>query len=143
MRLTGVVLIAALSVAAQVSAQSAERAAALKEEAREAVQKRAKQTQVMVDSIFSFGELGFQEFETSRYVTGILEENGFEVERGVAGIPTAWIARWGRASQSSRSEATSTASPRRPKNPGWPITIPSSRALPATGKVTTPARPST
>ena len=49
----------------------------------------------MVDSIFSFGELGFQELETSRYVTGILEENGFSVERGVAGIPTAWVARWG------------------------------------------------
>ena len=25
------------------------------------------------DSVFSFGELGFQEFETSKYLTGILE----------------------------------------------------------------------
>ena len=30
--------------------------------------------QKMVDSVFSFGELGFQEFETSKYLTGILEE---------------------------------------------------------------------
>ena len=29
-----------------------------------------KQAQVMVDSVFSFGELGFQEFETSKYLTG-------------------------------------------------------------------------
>jgi aminobenzoyl-glutamate utilization protein B len=67
----------------------------LKDEALAGVESRAKLTQVMVDSIFSFGELGFQEFETSRYLTGILEENGFEVQRGVAGIPTAWTARWG------------------------------------------------
>jgi aminobenzoyl-glutamate utilization protein B len=54
-----------------------------------------KQAQVMVDSVFSFGELGFQEFETSKYLTGILEKEGFKIERGYAGIPTAWIASWG------------------------------------------------
>ena len=52
-------------------------------------------TQQMVDQVFSFGELGFQEFETSKYLTGILEKNGFTIERGVAGIPTAWMATWG------------------------------------------------
>ena len=54
-----------------------------------------KQAQVMVDSVFSFGELGFQEFETSKYLTGILEKEGFKIERGIAGIPTAWVASWG------------------------------------------------
>src|ERR1043166_6484230 len=54
-----------------------------------------KQAQVMVDSVFSFGELGFQEFETSKYLTGILEKEGFKVQRGIAGIPTAWVASWG------------------------------------------------
>jgi aminobenzoyl-glutamate utilization protein B len=52
-------------------------------------------TQIMVDEVFSFGELGFQEFETSKYLTGILEKEGFKVERGYAGIPTAWTATWG------------------------------------------------
>lgn len=56
---------------------------------------QAKDVQVMVDKIFSFSELGFQEVETSRYITGILEENGFDVERGISGIPTAWWASWG------------------------------------------------
>jgi aminobenzoyl-glutamate utilization protein B len=51
--------------------------------------------QKMVDSVFSFGELGFQEFETQRYLTGILKQNGFTIETGVAGIPTAWVARYG------------------------------------------------
>jgi aminobenzoyl-glutamate utilization protein B len=51
--------------------------------------------QQMVDMVFSFGELGFQEFETQRYLTGILKQNGFQIETGVAGIPSAWVAKWG------------------------------------------------
>ena len=64
----------------------------LKAEALTKVESRAKLIQEMVDMLFSFGELGFQEFETSKYLTGILEQNGFKVERGVAGIPTSWVA---------------------------------------------------
>jgi len=52
-------------------------------------------TQQMVDSVFSFGELGFQEFETNRYLIGILKKNGFTVQEGYAGIPTAFVASWG------------------------------------------------
>ena len=67
----------------------------LKAEAAEKVDANRKLTQEIVDSLFSFSELGFQEFETQRYLTGILEENGFTVERGVSGIPSAWWATWG------------------------------------------------
>jgi aminobenzoyl-glutamate utilization protein B len=59
------------------------------------VEANRKLTQVMVDKIFSFSELGFHEVETSRYLVGILRENGFEVEEGISGMPTAWVARWG------------------------------------------------
>jgi aminobenzoyl-glutamate utilization protein B len=52
-------------------------------------------TQRMVDQVFSFGELGFQEFETSKYLTDVLKKNGFTVQEGIAGIPTAWVASWG------------------------------------------------
>jgi aminobenzoyl-glutamate utilization protein B len=55
----------------------------------------AKMAQEMVDTVFSFGELGHQEVETSRYLTAILEKNGFTIRRGVSGIPTAWVATWG------------------------------------------------
>src|SRR4051794_15817570 len=51
--------------------------------------------QRMNDQVFSFGELGFQEFETTKYLTGILKQNGFTVEENLAGIPTAWMATWG------------------------------------------------
>ena len=67
----------------------------LKAEAGREIDARAKMIQEMVDQVFSYSELGFQEFETSKYLTGLLEENGFTVERGVAGIPTAFVARWG------------------------------------------------
>ncbi len=67
----------------------------LKKQALELVEGRRGLTQQMVDAIFSFAELGFQEVETSAYVTGILEKNGFQVTRGVAGMPTAFVATWG------------------------------------------------
>ena len=67
---------------------------ALKDELAANIDGRAKLVQEMVDSIFSFAEPGFQEYETSAYITGILEENGFEIEMGIAGIPTAWTAIW-------------------------------------------------
>jgi aminobenzoyl-glutamate utilization protein B len=68
---------------------------ALKAEAAKEIDAKAKLIQEMVDMVFSFGELGMQEVETTKYLTGILEQNGFKVERGVAGIPTAFAARWG------------------------------------------------
>ncbi len=74
------------------------RTAELKQQALAGVGERAKLAQVMVDSIFSFSELGFQESKTSSYITGILEGNGFTVERGTAGMPTAWVATWGSGS---------------------------------------------
>src|ERR1044072_5298423 len=67
----------------------------LKAEVARAIDAKGTLAQQMVDQVFSFGELGMQEVETSKYLAGILEQNGFTVERGVAGIPTAWVARWG------------------------------------------------
>lgn len=68
---------------------------ALKDDAMSEVESMKDFTQQMVDQIFSYGELGFQEFETSKYVTDILRKQGFVVEEGIAGIPTAWMATWG------------------------------------------------
>jgi aminobenzoyl-glutamate utilization protein B len=48
-----------------------------------------------VDQIFSYAELGFQETETSAYLKGVLRKNGFSVEEGIAGIPTAFVGSWG------------------------------------------------
>ena len=85
-----------LALAALLLATSADAASlpALKKEAVAGVQARAKLAQQMNDKIFSFGELAFQEVETSAYITGLLEQNGFTVRRGVAGLPTGWVATW-------------------------------------------------
>ncbi len=68
---------------------------AYKREAAADVDSRAEQAQRMVDQLFSFGELGFQEFETNRYLIDFLKTNGFSVQEGIAGIPTAFMATWG------------------------------------------------
>jgi aminobenzoyl-glutamate utilization protein B len=88
-------VIVLLLAAAGLPASAADRAAAMKADAIGHVDAMQRQTQIMVDSVFSFAELGFQEFETSKYLTGILEKEGFRIERGIAGIPTAWMASWG------------------------------------------------
>jgi aminobenzoyl-glutamate utilization protein B len=67
----------------------------LKKEAGAEVEKLAVLTQQMVDSVFSFGELGFQEVETQRYLVRVLRDHGFAVQEGVAGMPTAFVASWG------------------------------------------------
>ncbi len=66
-----------------------------KEEVKDKIDSRAKLAQVMVDKVFSFAELGFQEFETSAYLTSILADHGFEITDSISGVPTAWLAKWG------------------------------------------------
>ena len=66
-----------------------------KNEVMKSLDEKHKTAQEMVDMVFSFSELGFQETETSAYLTDILKKNGFIIETGIAGIPTAWMAKWG------------------------------------------------
>jgi len=92
-------LLAVPAVSAQQPAAPAPapnpRLEALKREAVADVESRSVFTQQMVDQIFSFGELGFQEVETSKYLVDLLRREGFRVETNYAGIPTAFVATWG------------------------------------------------
>ena len=92
------VMIAALTLVPDLVAQQDPRLENLKAEAEQMVHDRAKLAQEIVDHLFSFGELGMQEFETQRYLTGLLEEEGFDIELGVAGMPSAWTATWSNGS---------------------------------------------
>lgn len=67
----------------------------LRKEALEMVEARAKLTQEIVDSLFSFSELGYEEYASSDYLVNLLEQNGFTVRRDLAGMPTAFEATWG------------------------------------------------
>ena len=97
MKIPALLLTIAITLTASlpVRTQTTPDLAGLKREAIAEVDALRVLTQQMVDQIFSFSELGFQEYETSKYITGILEKNGFKVDRGVAGMPTAWVATYG------------------------------------------------
>jgi aminobenzoyl-glutamate utilization protein B len=89
------ILTLALLAACAIAPAAAADLETLKLEAIDRVAAKAKLTQEMVDSLFSFSELGYHETETQRYVTAILEQHGFRIERGVAGMPTSWVAKFG------------------------------------------------
>src|SRR3954451_13448588 len=67
----------------------------LKKEVVSDVESRRVFTQQLVDSLFSYSELGFQETETQRRVTDALIKEGFDVQRVYANVPTSWVAKWG------------------------------------------------
>lgn len=46
-------------------------------------------------AIHSYAEVGYQEYKSSALLIAHLEENGFTVEKGVADIPTAFVATFG------------------------------------------------
>jgi aminobenzoyl-glutamate utilization protein B len=86
-------ILAALAASLATAAPAAD-LAALKKRAVAGVEARAKLAQQLNDQVFSYGELAFQEVETSKLLTSVLEQNGFTVERGTSGLPTGWVARW-------------------------------------------------
>lgn len=47
------------------------------------------------DRIWSYAELGLQEFKSSKLLADTLEQAGFKVERGLAGMPTCFVASYG------------------------------------------------
>lgn len=47
------------------------------------------------DAVWELAELGLIEVKSSARLAGELEKQGFKVERGVAGMPTAFVASWG------------------------------------------------
>jgi aminobenzoyl-glutamate utilization protein B len=47
------------------------------------------------DAIWSYAELGLQEFRSSKLLADTLEQAGFKVERGLADMPTCFVATYG------------------------------------------------
>ena len=102
------------------------------------VDRNARAIALLSDNIFYFGELGMQEFETAKLMTGLLEKRGFKVERGISGFPTGFCATYGsghpvvaiayRIRRQSRTIRRPPASPSRNS---------SSRARPAIARATT------
>ena len=46
-------------------------------------------------AIYEFAETSLEEYQSSKYLADMLEQGGFAVERGTAGMPTAFVAVYG------------------------------------------------
>lgn len=100
----------------------------------ESVGNKAKDIQVMVDQIFSYSELGFQEWETSAFITAVLEKNGFTIEKGISGVPTAWMAKWGTGSPVIALGSDIDCIPKASQKPGVAFKAPIVEGAPGHGE---------
>jgi len=64
-------------------------------EAVASVDRQASELTRMADQIWSFAETALRETRSSAVLADYAEARGFEVERGVAGMPTAFVASYG------------------------------------------------
>src|SRR5499426_4586121 len=67
----------------------------VKEEAVGAIEKRNAEMIKLSDQIWAFAETALREHKSSEALSRYAEQQGFKVERGVAGMPTAFIASYG------------------------------------------------
>ncbi|MAN85339.1 MAG: peptidase M20 [Algoriphagus sp.] len=70
----------------------------LKEEVKASVDKRFDALTDLSDRIWSFEEIAFRETQSAKALADYAEELGFRVTRGVAEIPTAFVAEYGSGS---------------------------------------------
>jgi len=59
------------------------------------IAKRARQLRDVNKAIWEFAEVGLEETRSSRLLIDHLEDAGFELEQGIAGMPTAFVASYG------------------------------------------------
>jgi amidohydrolase len=64
----------------------------LKDKVKEAVEEQRKRLYEISEFLYENPELGSEEFEAVELLTGELEKNGFDLERGILGMPTAFCA---------------------------------------------------
>lgn len=67
----------------------------LKQEILKSVSKHQQELIKLSDEIWGFAETALKEYKSSKVLADYAEAQGFKVERGVAGLPTAFIASFG------------------------------------------------
>lgn len=63
-------------------------------EIEEAVKSKQEKFWRISDAIWSYAELGLEEYKSAKLLADTIEEAGFTVDRGVAGMPTAFVGSW-------------------------------------------------
>lgn len=69
-----------------------------KDKAQASIQSKYDQLTELSDKIWAFEEVAFQETQSAAALVAYAEANGFEITKGVAGIPTAFVAEYGSGS---------------------------------------------
>ena len=75
-----------------VNSQSANK---LKKELLNSIEQKSSELTVLSDKIRAAAEVAFREEKSSEYLIKYAEENGLKVEKGLAGMPTAFTATYG------------------------------------------------
>jgi len=68
----------------------------LKEKAWNWIDEHRKEFIEVSDKVWEYAELGLVEFKSAELHAKTLERHGFKVERGVVGMPSAFVATWGK-----------------------------------------------
>ncbi len=68
---------------------------ALKKTAVSSIEKRAAEMTALSDQIWAYAEIALRETKSSKALADYAEKNGFKVTRGVAQMPTAFLAEFG------------------------------------------------
>ncbi|MGI9531818.1 amidohydrolase [Lutimonas sp.] len=66
-----------------------------KQEINKIIEAHQKELITISDAIWAKAETAFEEYESSKILSDYAEKNGFTVEKGVAGMPTAFVASYG------------------------------------------------
>ena len=75
-----------------VNSQSANK---LKKELLNSIEQKSSELTALSDKIWAAAEVAFREQKSSEYLIKYAEENGLKVEKGLAGMPTAFTATYG------------------------------------------------
>ena len=102
LRLFLILLFFAVDLPAAVPAATVDDA---KKHASETIDRNADQIALVGDTLYYFAEPGMQEFESTKFLQGVLQKAGFAVELGGGGMPTALWARWGPTSSRTKGRS--------------------------------------
>ncbi len=92
------IVLVAIALLGCTQLSSAQRLNKHKKEVIASVEKHESALIAISDSIWALAETAFEEHQSSRILADYAEQQGFSVERGVAGMPTAFVATYGSGS---------------------------------------------
>jgi len=92
---TGIALVATMSLTVSPFGAAAQQLSPEKATALAAVEALGPEIMDMSMKLWDFSEIALLEVQSAEFLADLLEKEGFQVDRGVAGMPTAFVASFG------------------------------------------------